>query len=242
MPECAITIPYSFAAAVTGSSWTDPPGWTRYLTPKRAATSMLSRKGKKASDARHTSVSATLRNAALSSAVSGGTSAEKFALNSSYCGAVKSPSMYATRALMRSCRFTPSLKGSASTFGCWRSAHVCALRPASFTQSTRLCCPAPTPIIWPPSAYPTEFDCVYLMQICERTRSRAAPAGSAVSVVTSFASVVFASMIASLRRCSKRAPPMSRRSRSGGSKPGCALRTMNAPFFFAERIARASGE
>lgn len=71
MPECAITMPYSFAAAVTGSSCTEPPGCTRYLTPKREATSMLSRKGKKASDARHTSVSAVLRKDDLSSAVSG---------------------------------------------------------------------------------------------------------------------------------------------------------------------------
>ena len=47
---------------------------------------------------------------------------------------------------------TVSLKGRLRTLGWRRACHVSTLRPASLTQSTRLCCPAPTPIIWPPTA------------------------------------------------------------------------------------------
>jgi len=47
-------MPYSSAAVMTSASATDPPAATTYLTPRVEATSMESRKGKKASEARAT--------------------------------------------------------------------------------------------------------------------------------------------------------------------------------------------
>ena len=60
---------YWFAAAITSSSPTDPPAATTYETPRVEATSIESRKGKKASDASETP-SSVLRYADFSAAVS----------------------------------------------------------------------------------------------------------------------------------------------------------------------------
>ena len=50
----AMAMPWPRAQASTASSCTDPPAWTTYLTPNLAATSMLSGKGKNASEASDT--------------------------------------------------------------------------------------------------------------------------------------------------------------------------------------------
>lgn len=47
-------IPYSLQASTTESSFVDPPGLAIYFTPDCLALSMLSRKGKKASELRAT--------------------------------------------------------------------------------------------------------------------------------------------------------------------------------------------
>ena len=64
-----MAILYSLAAVMTSSSATEPPAATRYLTPLVDATSIESRKGKKASDASETP-SSVLRYADFSAAVS----------------------------------------------------------------------------------------------------------------------------------------------------------------------------
>mmetsp|Transcript_98716 Transcript_98716/g.240128 ORF Transcript_98716/g.240128 Transcript_98716/m.240128 type:complete len:202 (-) Transcript_98716:49-654(-) len=157
---------------------------------------------------------------------------------------------------MRACFLTPSLKGSDVTLGCWRSAHTLTFRPASLVQSTRDCCPAPTPTICPFIAYPTEFDCVYLSAMEDSTMSRWTDSGRELSPPSPALPSAPAAVLPAdptgpdrwsrvsamwLRRCMKPMPNTSRNSTLGPSYAMSASRQMNLPFFFFARISRASG-
>ncbi len=56
MPQNAMTMPYLLQVSMTCWSRMEPPGWTMAVTPERRARSMLSPKGKKASEPRQTPV------------------------------------------------------------------------------------------------------------------------------------------------------------------------------------------
>eukprot|EP00968_Pinguiococcus_pyrenoidosus_P014191 scaffold1289_cov274-Pinguiococcus_pyrenoidosus.AAC.13 len=116
-------------------------------------------------------------NSAFSSSVRGSGTSVKFASQRGRSASVMSPSMYRTRAFTRSERFTPSLNGRPRTLGCCLRCQIRTFLPASFTQSTRDCCPAPTPTICPHMAYPTEFDWVYFSVMLASTRSLMASGG-----------------------------------------------------------------
>ena len=86
-PEKAIVMPYWSAAAITSESPTEPPAATTYSTPRVEATSIESRKGKKASDASETP-SSVLRYADFSAAVSSSGSDSKLV---SHCARTAAP-------------------------------------------------------------------------------------------------------------------------------------------------------
>lgn len=150
---------------------------TRQTRAKHRCPPHLSRKGKNASDTMETPPS-PLRNSCLSASVSAGGSCCIVDTHAACSLGVMSPSMYRTRALTRSTRLTPALKGRPRTLGCCRRNHTLALRAASLTQSTRDCWPAPMPIIWPPSEKPTLLLWVYLMVARASRRSSRAASGS----------------------------------------------------------------
>mmetsp|Transcript_23070 Transcript_23070/g.80422 ORF Transcript_23070/g.80422 Transcript_23070/m.80422 type:complete len:220 (-) Transcript_23070:530-1189(-) len=219
-------MPCSSAAATTSASATLPPGCTTKLTPTRLAASIESRKGKKASDASATP-DMPPRNSAFSSACSRSGSASISSMNAAHSASLKPPSMKPTRALTLSGLRTPRRNGNARTFGCCRSRHVAALRAASLTQSTRLCCPAPTPSTCPLAANATELLCAYLMATDASSRSCAAAAGSAVRAVVTCVGETSSSVSArSLRRCAKCMPNTSRYSTGGGTNAASASSTM----------------
>ena len=56
MPQNAIAMPYLLQVSMTCWSRMEPPGWTMAVTPERRARSMLSPKGKNASEPRQTPV------------------------------------------------------------------------------------------------------------------------------------------------------------------------------------------
>ena len=107
----------------------EPPGCATQTTPLRAARSMLSPKGKNASEP-------SARPAERES-------------QSRFSASESSSRMKRSISLSRSARFMPSGKLSSSTFGCLRSRQVSALSPARRVQWMRLCWPAPTPTVWP---------------------------------------------------------------------------------------------
>src|SRR5688572_27470160 len=131
---------------------------------------MESRKGKNASEEILTPFNRPIQSA-FSASVSGSGASVNFSNHCARSSAVMVPSMYCTRALTRSWRLTSDLNGKFKTLGCCRSHHVCTFLPASLTQSTRDCWPAPTPIIIPDLAYPTELDWVYLAAMDASTKS-----------------------------------------------------------------------
>mmetsp|Transcript_12883 Transcript_12883/g.40883 ORF Transcript_12883/g.40883 Transcript_12883/m.40883 type:complete len:220 (+) Transcript_12883:280-939(+) len=209
MPVMAMAMPYWSQAATTLSSCTEPPGWATYLTPKAAATSMLSRKGKKASEARQTSPRAS-RWSRRSASVISTTGRSKLASKArrSWAGmASRRPSMKRTRALTLSWRLRPGLKGSAATAGARRSHQVWSLRAASLTQSRRDCWPAPTPTSWPSRAKAIELDWVYLQATAARRRSRRFSGGMWAAVTTRSRSA--GTRARSLRRWTKPTPKTS---------------------------------
>mmetsp|Transcript_18976 Transcript_18976/g.54175 ORF Transcript_18976/g.54175 Transcript_18976/m.54175 type:complete len:221 (+) Transcript_18976:75-737(+) len=219
MPFMAMAMPWPRAQASTASSWTEPPAWTTYLTPNLAATSMLSGKGKNASEASDTPVNWPSNSARLEDVSSGGHVPEANSLSKAAFswGAYESkpPSRYWTRAFTFCCLLSPATKGNANTSSDCLSHHVATFLPASLTQSTRDCWPAPTPTTWPPRAKQMEFDCVYFAVIAAKTRSRCASGGMGPF----FTSSVFTSsnvISRSFRFCAKPTPYTSRYSRVGG--------------------------
>mmetsp|Transcript_38226 Transcript_38226/g.50358 ORF Transcript_38226/g.50358 Transcript_38226/m.50358 type:complete len:212 (+) Transcript_38226:348-983(+) len=209
-----------------------------YLTPSLDAWSMESRKGKKASLERPTSVR-VLSHSVFSASVSISGTVLKLASQTGRSASVMSPSMYRTRALTRSCLFTPSLKSKPITFGCWRIHQMATFRPASFTQSTRLCWPAPTPTIWPDFAKPTELDWVYFRVIEARIRSRLASSGRGAWVFKFCRWSAEKTTV--LRACENPIPSTSLYSTGGAWKSGFPSNTMNFPPFFFFRISNAAG-
>mmetsp|Transcript_30260 Transcript_30260/g.64214 ORF Transcript_30260/g.64214 Transcript_30260/m.64214 type:complete len:213 (+) Transcript_30260:244-882(+) len=182
-------------------------------------------------------------NSSFSLVVSGSGTSSNCASHRVRSSSVKSPSMYRTRALTRSCLFTPALNLSPRTLGCWRRYHVETLRPASLTQSTRDCCPAPTPTIIPSLANPTELDWVYLTQMDATIMSRTASSvnASAPPLVTTF--FVMCSFVTTMSFLFwlKVMPYTSRYSTASGWKSALASSTMNLPPFLDLRMASASG-
>mmetsp|Transcript_18482 Transcript_18482/g.54617 ORF Transcript_18482/g.54617 Transcript_18482/m.54617 type:complete len:203 (+) Transcript_18482:3-611(+) len=174
-------MPWPLAQARTWGSWTEPPACAMNLTPNLAATSMLSGKGKNASDANATPSSFFMSAARSDAPSSGGAFPDAKSLSKAAFSwgayASKPPSRNATRALTRCWRLRPSAKGRSRTGGVWRNHHVATFFAASLTQSTRDCWPAPTPTTWPPTAKQMELDCVYLAVIDANTRSRCASPG-----------------------------------------------------------------
>mmetsp|Transcript_1090 Transcript_1090/g.3117 ORF Transcript_1090/g.3117 Transcript_1090/m.3117 type:complete len:217 (-) Transcript_1090:1028-1678(-) len=154
--------------------------------------------------------------------------------------ASKLPSMKRTRALTLSWRLTAGLKGRSRTAGWKRARQTRSLRAASLTQSTRDCWPAPTPTIWPSTAYATELDCVYLHVTEASTRSRRLSAGISVRAVTTFARSAAAKR-RSFRFCARPTPNTSRYSKfSAGSYAASVCSSKYLPPFLAAKTRRAS--
>mmetsp|Transcript_11088 Transcript_11088/g.44924 ORF Transcript_11088/g.44924 Transcript_11088/m.44924 type:complete len:220 (+) Transcript_11088:220-879(+) len=214
---------YSSQAWTTASSWTEPPACATYLTPTVAATSTLSRNGKKASEASATSSSEAIHAATSEAASSGGTVlSSKTASNAARSEAdmaSKPPSTKRTRALTLSCLLRPAFKGRPTTVSWKRSRQTRTFRAASLTQSTRLCWPAPTPTICPLCANATEFDCVYLHTIDASTRSRLAASSSSSTKVLLVTTLPRSALVKprSLRFC---ASPTPKTSRYSDASPG----------------------
>jgi hypothetical protein len=81
-------------------------------------------------------------------------------LNSARWPGVMSPSASRTCQFSRSCLGMPGSIGSARIRSCRRSHQIRVFAADSFTQSTRLCWPAPIPSVIPSRTNATEFDCV----------------------------------------------------------------------------------
>mmetsp|Transcript_20241 Transcript_20241/g.44908 ORF Transcript_20241/g.44908 Transcript_20241/m.44908 type:complete len:280 (-) Transcript_20241:1051-1890(-) len=235
-------MPYSSAHSVTCPSCTLPPGWAIYDTPTFDAWSIESLNGKNASLLIVTPVALAM-NSSFSADESGSGTSLNCASHLFLSSSVKSPSMYRTRALTLSCLLTPSLNFRPRTLGCCLRYQVETFRPASFTQSTRLCCPAPTPTIIPSRANPTEFDWVYLTQMLATIMSRMAPSVSASTppFVTTFFVMCSFVMTTSLRFWLNVMPYTSRYSTASGLKSALASSMMNFPPFFFLSISSAAG-
>ena len=115
------------------------------------------------------------------------------------------------------------LNGRFRTISVCRRCQLSAFAPASLVQCTLDCCPAPTPIVCPSTAYATELDCVYLSAIRAITRSYFASSVIFLFSVTT-CSRHDLSILMSLCFCSKVIPNTCFVSTSGALKSDLTLR------------------
>ena len=149
MPVNAIVIPYLSQVSMTLSSRTEPPAWAMYSTPLLCARSMLSPKGKKASEPNDTPFSVSSQARFSSRVSTSGFSVKNCCHVPSANTSSWSSLMYTSIVLSRSARRIFSTQGKFNTFGCWRRYQMSALFPARRVQWMRLCCPAPMPMACP---------------------------------------------------------------------------------------------
>ena len=122
-------MPYLSAVSMTLSSRMLPPGSATYLTPLWAARSMLSPKGKKASLPRDTPPTPARKS--------------RFSFLRQLLADEAVDLVVALGALER------GVEGEPEHFRVRRRCQRSALSPARRVQWMRLCCPAPTPMVWP---------------------------------------------------------------------------------------------